>query len=426
MSDTLWSSGVPGFQDGVVNRPSAANWADTFAFGALPIGCVVPYFQDLTGVPTLPDEFMVLSGGVVDNANSPLDGETLPDLNSGTQRFIRGSTTSGGTGGSDTHTHTAAPSGDTHNTDGSGTLLSTESNLPKYYQIVWITRISAGGLWQNDGTINLQDGEGLPIGNLNTTFNAGALPIGAGVWFLEGITGMPSLPSGFNLVDGTTIADAESPLNGTTLPDINGENRFLRGATSSGTTGGADTHTHSTTVAGVGYFADSGTGASPTTAADHTPPYYEAPLIIRIAATSDGAWNASGVCSFLSTDEVEYASINATFLTGFPPVGSVCGYLKDFTGVPSLPESWVELNSGVTVSDSESPINGQALPAVNGTSDSDRLFMRAADSSGGTGGAATHTHSSTADISSDDDDPPPSTESNIPACYNVVMIARIK
>lgn len=45
----------------------------------------------------------------------------------------------------------------------------------------------------------------------------------------------PSLPSGWARCDGQLLSDAQSPLNGRTLPNLNGQHLFLRGATSSGT-----------------------------------------------------------------------------------------------------------------------------------------------------------------------------------------------
>jgi hypothetical protein len=39
----------------------------------------------------------------------------------------------------------------------------------------------------------------------------------------------PKLPDGWLECDGSTISDGDSPYNGATLPDINGDERFLRG-----------------------------------------------------------------------------------------------------------------------------------------------------------------------------------------------------
>ena len=58
------------------------------------------------------------------------------------------------------------------------------------------------------------------------------------------LTGTPSLTAFWQLCDGTTISDAESPLNGQVIVDINGDNQFLRGADTSNGTGGSATHNH--------------------------------------------------------------------------------------------------------------------------------------------------------------------------------------
>jgi len=59
-------------------------------------------------------------------------------------------------------------------------------------------------------------------------------------------TGMPSnmLTAFWKECDGAAFADAESPLSFANLPDLNSTQRFIRGSTTSGTTGGSDTHTH--------------------------------------------------------------------------------------------------------------------------------------------------------------------------------------
>jgi len=65
----------------------------------VPIGTILPWHGDLSGVPVLPDEFLECNGQTVDDSESLLDGVTLPDLNvgSGTGRFLRGSTGTTGT-----------------------------------------------------------------------------------------------------------------------------------------------------------------------------------------------------------------------------------------------------------------------------------------------------------------------------------------
>jgi hypothetical protein len=47
-----------------------------------------------------------------------------------------------------------------------------------------------------------------------------------------------------------------------------------------------------------------------------------------------------------------------------PPIGTIMGHHEDLTGVPSLPGTWVACD-GQTISDSESPLDGQTIPDLN-------------------------------------------------------------
>ena len=57
--------------------------------------------------------------------------------------------------------------------------------------------------------------------------------------------------------------------------------------------------------------------------------------------------------------------INDTF-NATTPIGSVTAWLKDYTNTPTLPANWVECN-GQTLSDAQSPYNGQVIPNLNGS-----------------------------------------------------------
>jgi hypothetical protein len=70
------------------------------------------------------------------------------------------------------------------------------------------------------------------------------VPIGSIMAWTKNIPGVPVLADGWVECNGQTISDAQSPLNGQTLPDLNGQNRFLRGNTVSGGVGGAPFHQH--------------------------------------------------------------------------------------------------------------------------------------------------------------------------------------
>jgi hypothetical protein len=67
----------------------------------VPIGAVIPWFKDTPGVPALPSNFVECNGQVLSDAESPLDGQLMPDINTGAQRFVRGGASSGVTGGID-------------------------------------------------------------------------------------------------------------------------------------------------------------------------------------------------------------------------------------------------------------------------------------------------------------------------------------
>jgi hypothetical protein len=60
-------------------------------------------------------------------------------------------------------------------------------------------------------------------------------PIGSIIAWHKNFSGVPSLPDNYAECNGQVISDSESPLNGETLPDLNGDERFLRGGSLSGT-----------------------------------------------------------------------------------------------------------------------------------------------------------------------------------------------
>jgi len=95
------------------------------------------------------------NGQVISDADSPMNGDTIRNLNGsggGTQRFIRGSTTSGTTGGSADHNHGGNTGAGTNisGASGSGTAapayththtISSSDHLPYYMEMVFIQRI---------------------------------------------------------------------------------------------------------------------------------------------------------------------------------------------------------------------------------------------------------------------------------------------
>ena len=115
-----------------------------------PIGGIVAWLKSYTNTPALPAGWVECNGQTLNDAESPYNGRVIPNLNgssSGTKRFLRGSTTSGATGGSETHNH-GLPITDLLYTCG-GTLgagyactgTNSASTLPSYYEVVWILRV---------------------------------------------------------------------------------------------------------------------------------------------------------------------------------------------------------------------------------------------------------------------------------------------
>lgn len=146
--------------------------------------------------------------------------------------------------------------------------------------------------FQSDGTVNFSNGEIPDADDFNDTLVAGAPPIGSVQPWLKNLTGTPALSGYWVECNGQTLSDAESPYNGQVIPDLNGDNRFLRGGATSGATGGSDTHTHTGTTGGP-LGGDNSYDIGPgeydnhvhtftTDATDAKPPYYEVVWIMRI------------------------------------------------------------------------------------------------------------------------------------------------
>ena len=123
--------------------------------GSVPIGSIIGWAKSLTGTPSLPSGFVECNGQTLSDAGSPLNGATIPNLNNsggaGTKRFLRGSTTSGTTGGSETHTHEVTDQATCADNNGDGSTqeyvntvdspTGATSTLPSYYEVVWIIRV---------------------------------------------------------------------------------------------------------------------------------------------------------------------------------------------------------------------------------------------------------------------------------------------
>lgn len=120
--------------------------------GVVPVGGVVAWMKSFPNTPTLPSNFVECNGQTLNDANSPYNGQTIPNLNGSgdTKRFLRGSATSGTTGGSESHAHAYCSDNKGYLNVSSGAdwiqrarCFTTQgaSTLPSYYEVVWVIRV---------------------------------------------------------------------------------------------------------------------------------------------------------------------------------------------------------------------------------------------------------------------------------------------
>lgn len=99
-----------------------------------------------------------------------------------------------------------------------------------------------------------------------------------------------------------------------------------------------------------------------------------AAVVIAALLTPIAIYAAAGVVPFAFTagNAAVASEVNAnfTYLNNVSvPIGGIIGWHQDLTGVPALPGSgeWVKCD-GQTLSDANSPMNGQVIPNLNGNS----------------------------------------------------------
>lgn len=113
--------------------------------------------------------------------------------------------------------------------------------------------------------------------------------VGQTMSFFPDATGVTPLTAYWQLMDGTTISDAESSMNGVEVRDMNGNNEILRSADTGDMTGtgGAATHGHgisttTNTFDTTGEVTAVTSVTSPSDAASSFPPYVDAVMAIKI------------------------------------------------------------------------------------------------------------------------------------------------
>jgi len=122
----------------------------------------------------------------------------------------------------------------------------------------------------------------------NSTKSDGDVPVGGIIPWLKSFTNTPTIPTGWVECSGQTLVDVSSVYNGEVIPDLNGDNRFLRGDSTSGGTGGSETHQHgfpealSYTPGGAGTLGGDTSVPRQTSATSTLPTYYGVVWIMRI------------------------------------------------------------------------------------------------------------------------------------------------
>lgn len=135
----------------VIDANNVNDTNDAIIAAGAPIGAVQAWLKSETGTPPLPSRWVECNGQTISDAESPYDGQAIPDLNgsTGAQRFLRGALASGTVGGSETHTHVIDTAnmyiygndtyGGAHDQDDNTTQAA--DSKPPFYEVVWIMRI---------------------------------------------------------------------------------------------------------------------------------------------------------------------------------------------------------------------------------------------------------------------------------------------
>jgi len=119
VSDTEYQT-LDGVTSGIQNQ------LDAISVGLVPVGSVTAWFPNLLSSATLPANFVECNGQVISDAQSPLDGVTIPNLNGGS--YLTGTTGTTGTSvGSNSLTLTMA---NLPNTTISGTSSAVSAGTP--------------------------------------------------------------------------------------------------------------------------------------------------------------------------------------------------------------------------------------------------------------------------------------------------------
>ena len=110
----------------------------------IPIGGVIAWTKSMTNTPALPAGWVECNGQELSDLKCPYHGMIIPNLNGAggkPQRFLRGNTETGATGGSPTHGHGGVRSQKYGNQRKPVAATIQASNIPPFYEVTWIMRV---------------------------------------------------------------------------------------------------------------------------------------------------------------------------------------------------------------------------------------------------------------------------------------------
>lgn len=155
------------FTDGTVISAEQVNSNFTELYNtSAPVGTILAWHKSMAGTPALSDCWVECNGQTISDADSPYNGSSVPDLNSGL-RFLQGNTTSGtettkgghshsinppstSTSASGSHSHGGVSTGGgntfsagnhLHTVDIASFPSSSGGNVIPAFDVVWIIRI---------------------------------------------------------------------------------------------------------------------------------------------------------------------------------------------------------------------------------------------------------------------------------------------
>lgn len=95
----------------------------------------------------------------------------------------------------------------------------------------------------DEANVNYDIAAGHDHDGSNSKAIVGFVPVGTVIDWLKSFTNTPALPAQFVECNGQTLSDSDSVYNGQVIPNLNGDNRFMRGNSTSGGVGGNESVT---------------------------------------------------------------------------------------------------------------------------------------------------------------------------------------